>query len=429
MKIHRFAALLLAFVLIFGLAACSEGGGTTATVYLLAPLGSADGAHTVEVTITVPEGEDAGEAAMRALIDPPERADGISPYIDGVKLESVTYYGGIATVNLSREYLEMKGYALAEAEGCAALTMLAVGRVSSVRFLVDGEPHPDGEQGFLSAGGIVSEDVGTQSLERELTLYFLSAETGRLAAERRGIVMREGEPVERYVLEELIKGPAQDGLERTLPENLEIHAIESETGACLVDFSEEFDEVSGGDRMSEHFALASIVNSLAASTAVETVFLSSDGESLYRGAALGECRGEIDPFNYASFELWLPSNDGEHVEPVSMLLGIAGAYSLDRLLIEYFIGGMDGAGFDAALPPDTRVLQLSCSSAHCYIDFSEELVQNSEDEASVRLALEALAHTLNANGYGSFGVEVSVDGDPYAFVKADAERIHPDFTE
>ena len=435
MRLHRFSALLLALVLALCLSACANGGGTTATAYLLSPLeqGAATsfsrGMHTVPVEVTVPEGEDAGEAAMRALIDPPERADGLSPYIEGVELESVTYYGGIATVSLNRRYLDMEGYALAEAEGCAALTMLAIDRVSSVRFVVDGEPHPDGEQGFLSAGGVVSEDVGTQSLERELTLYFLSAETGRLAAEHRGIVMREGEPVERYVIEELIKGPAQSGLEPVLPESLEIHAIESEAGACLIDFSDAFDEISGGDRMSEHYALASVVNSLAASTSVETVFLSSGGEPLYRGAALGECRGESDPFNYAEFEIWLPSNDGEHVEPASMLLGVAGAYGLDRLLVEYFIVGMDGAGFDSVLPPDTRVLQLNCSSSHCYIDFSEELVQNMEDDTSVRLALEALAHTLAANGYAAFGVEVSIDGSPYALVKADAERIHPDFRE
>ncbi len=421
----RVLALVLAVLSIISLVSCDDASGVTAPIYLLRALG--DGGGVVRCEIEVPSGADPGEAAMKALIDPPENLDGASPFADGVELVSVSYYGGIATVALSREYLDMDGLALAEAEGCAALTMLAVERVSSVRIVVDGEPHPRGEQGFFTAASVISEDVGTQSLERELLLYFYNPKTGVLEAERRGIVLREGEPVERYVLEELIKGPGDSGLEAVLPNDAGVRAIESVGTACIVDFSENFDEVFLGERDEENRALASIVGSLAASGGVETVFISCDGVQLYRGAALGECDAYTDPWGYAAFEVWLPSNDSEHVEPIDAMISVAGAYSLDRMLVEYFIGGLDGAGFDSALPPDTRVLRMNCSSSHCTIDFSAELLEGDMDEAEVGLALTALAETLAANGYASFGVEVSVAGEPYTFVSATGERIHPDF--
>lgn len=426
---RKLLALLLAAALLALFSACTQRDTETATVWLLTPPRSSDGVRAVEVD--VPEGQDAGRAALLALLTPPDTALNaglMSPFGSGVELVSLGYYGGIATVEFSPEYLDMTGSELALAEGCTALTLLSLERVSNVRILADGAPHPEGEQDFLSAGEIATGDVGESSLERELTLYFRSDETGRLTAERRGIVMREGETVERYVVEELIKGPTQDGLSAVLPEALELVGVRSESGACLLDFSDEFDEVSTAPRTEELLALASIVNSLVVSSSTEVVYLSSEGEALYGGAALGECRGESDPFGYAEFEVWLPSNDGEYVEPASVMLNVSGAYTLDRLLVEYLIGGADGAGFDSVLPPETSVVRMTSSSSYCNIDFSPEFAQNmAEGDYSQELALASLVHTLSANGYASYGVEISVDGEPYAFASTGQELVHPDY--
>lgn len=423
---RRAVSLLLAAALLIGCAAGCETGETV-SVWLLAPEDSGSGVQSVEAP--VPEGEDAGLAAMRALIDPPDSAvaGGLeSPFVEEVECEGVEYAGGTAIVRLSEAYLRMSGYELSEAEGCAALTMLEIPRVNGVRILVNGRPHPEGAQDVLSASDITYENPGEGSFERELTLYFRSDSTGRLAAETRGIVMPEGESVERYVIEELIKGPTQSGLSPVLPDTLELLEVDSGDSVCLLDFSGDFEEITEGSRSDEMFALAAIANSLAASSSVETVLFAEDGASLYGGASLGECRGEYGAPGYAEFTVYVPSNDGLHVEPVRAMLDVSGAYGLDRLLVEYLIGGLDGAGFDSALPPETRVERIRSNSTRCTINFADGFDDsiNSAGESG-RLMLAALAHTLSANGYGTSELEILADGEPFTVVSANAEDIAP----
>ena len=428
---RKIAAILLITAMLLGLMSGCDRSGETATVWLLASVRSGRSVESVEVP--VPEGEDPGETAIRALIDPPEQAaaSGLaSPFVEGVELESITYYGGVAAVHLSEEYLSMSGYRLAEAEGCIVLTMLEIDRVIGVSILVNGQYHPESAQDFMSATDIAFETPGAASLERELTLYFRSDSTGRLAAEQRGIVMPEGEPVEHYIIEELIKGPTQSGLSPVLPDTLELLDVESVGTACLLDFSQSFSKVTGASRSEELFALMAIVNSLAASSSIDTVYFTENGEPLYGGAALGEVRSENDPANYASFEVWLPSNDGEYVEPARVRLNVSGAYTRDRLLVEYLISGVDGAGFDSVLPPETRVESITSTQTSCVIEFAEGFEQSmSRGGYDLDLVMAALAHTLSANGYGSYGVEVRVGGARYAFATADNADVHPDFRE
>ncbi len=423
---RRTVCLLLAAALLIGFAAGCRTGETV-TVWLLAPEGSGSGVRSVEAP--VPEGEDAGLAAMHALIDPPDSAaaGGLeSPFAEGVKCVGVEYAGGTAIVRLSEEYLGMSGYELSEAEGCAVLTMLEIPRVSSVRILVGESPHPEGAQDVLSASDVTYENPGEGSFERELTLYFRSDSTGRLSAETRGIVMPEGESVERYVIEELIKGPTQGGLQPVLPDTLELLEVDSGDSVCLLDFSDSFDEITEGSRSDEMFALAAIANSLAASSSVKTVLFAKDGAPLYGGAALGECRGEYGDSGYAEFTVYLPSNDGMYVEPVRAMLDVSGAYGLDRLLVEYLTGGLDGAGFDSALPTETRVERIRSNSTRCIINFADgfdDSINSAGD--SGRLMLAALAHTLAANGYGTSEIEILVDGEPFTVVSANAGDIEP----
>ena len=166
---RRTVCLVLAVALMLGFAAGCRTGETV-TVWLLAPEGSGSGVRSVEAP--VPEGEDAGLAAMHALIDPPDSAaaSGLeSPFAEGVECVGVEYAGGTAIVRLSEEYLEMSGCELSEAEGCAALTMLEIPRVSSVRILVNGSPHPEGAQDVLSASDIarrIDEDWAESTIYR-----------------------------------------------------------------------------------------------------------------------------------------------------------------------------------------------------------------------------------------------------------------------
>ncbi len=423
---RRVLGMIFALALLLGLAACATVGKTTVTVYLLCPTDAAQPVGSAQAELR--PGRTAVETAVMGLIHPPQNSDGLySPFPSGVRLEGVEQEGGTVTLHLSGEYLALEGVALAEAEGCTALTLCGLDGVTGVRIMVDGAPHPLGRQGVLTADGVVTEEIGSASLEREITIYFPSEETGRLEPERRQVVLREGEAVEGYVIEELMKGPTQKGLVSPLPGDLELRDVAVEGEICSLSFSREFEELTKGSVSDELTALVSIANSVVASSPASGVRFLVEGEPLYGGTLLGECPELADPYSYTARTVWLPSHDGDFVEPVSVMLPADGGKTTDRLLVEYLIGGPDGSGFYSPLPRGVKINAMVCTSTYCHIDFSAELVENITDERAQRMALMSVANTLFYNGYARYGVEISVESEFIAQVTANADDIHPDF--
>lgn len=423
---RRVIALLLASALLLALGSCIGNTNEKVTVYLLRPLDASQPIGSVEAEIK--PHETPARAAMRALVDPPQNSDDLrSPYIGGVEVLSVDESEGVVTVTLGEKYLEMDGVSLAEAESCTALTLCAIDGVNGVRVLVNGRPHPHGSRDVLSADGIVHEEIDGKSLEREITLYFCSSDSGRLYTEKRGVTMREGEPIERYVIDELIKGSSQTGYRELLPDGLELLDAVRDGGVCSLNFSPEFRKLTEGRVDDELSALISIANSIIASSTADAVRFLVEGEPLYSGELLYECKGVDDPYSYAVFEVWLPSNDGVHVEPAKVVLPTDGVRGSDRLLIDCLINGPDGSGFFTPLPNGTRLLRTGSSQSNYYIDFSAELLENISETYSLDLALKSLVHTLYRNGYALHSLEIAVEGEHYGTVSASAEDIHPDF--
>lgn len=423
---RRFVSLLLLTAMLLALGGCIGGSGEKVTVYLMKPLDASQPVGSVEVEVK--QRETPAKAAMRALVHPPQNSDDLrSPFADGVEVIAVEESDGVVTVRLSEKYLDMKGVALAEAESCTALTLCSIDGISGVELLVDGRPHPQGSKDVLSASGIVYEEIDGRSLEREITLYFCSSESGRLYTESRGVTMREGEPIERYVIDELIKGSSQSDYRKLLPSGLELLDAVRDGDICSLNFSAEFRELADGRVDDELNALISIANSIIASSSAEAVRFLVEGEPLYLGAPLYECGGADDPYSYAVFEVWLPSNDGEHVEPAKTVLPTDGMRGSDEMLIDCLINGPDGSGFFSPLPDGTRVLREVPSQDNYYIDFSAELVENISDAYPIDMALKCLVHTLYHNGYALRGLEVAVEGEDFRTVSANAEDIHPDF--
>lgn len=422
---RRATALFLVMTLLLALGGCVGSSNEKVTVYLLRPLDASEPIGSVEAEVR--PYETPAKAAMRALIKPPQSADDLrSPYIDGVEVLSVDEAEGVVTVQLGEKYLEMDGVALAEAEGCTALTLCSIDGVNGVRLQVNGRPHPKGSRDVLGADVVVYEEIDGKSLEREITLYFCSSESGRLYTETRGVTMREGEPIERYVIDELAKGSSQNGYRELLPDGLELLDAVSDGGICSLNFSPEFRKLTEGRVDDELSALVSIANSIIASSTADAVRFLVDGEPLYSGEPLYECKGVDDPYSYAAFEVWLPSSDGAHVEPAKVVLPTDSMRGSDRILIDCLINGVDGSGFFAPLPSGTKILRTSSSQSNYYIDFSSELLENISETYSPDMALKSLLHTLCHNGYALRSLEIAVEGEHYVTISASTEDIHPD---
>ncbi|ONI43843.1 hypothetical protein AN641_01285 [Candidatus Epulonipiscioides gigas] len=111
-----------------------------------------------------------------------------------------------------------------------------------------------------------------------LKLYFLDKTTNKLVPETRGIEVNKDFPIEKYIIQELIKGPTSDKLLPILPADTIINYIATKNGVCQVDLSSgsSFKEILARD--GEKMLVEAVVNSLTEIYYIQKVGLLIDGK-------------------------------------------------------------------------------------------------------------------------------------------------------
>lgn len=109
------------------------------------------------------------------------------------------------------------------------------------------------------------------------TLYFANAEGDGLVREVRKVYYSTSVPVEREVVELLIKGPSGDDAQATMPSNLGILSVNVSDGIAYVNLDNSF--LSGALALPDELIIYSLVNSLVEGSGVEKVQISVNGET------------------------------------------------------------------------------------------------------------------------------------------------------
>ena len=119
--------------------------------------------------------------------------------------------------------------------------------------------------------------VETQS-KVDVVLYFADQGGDLLVPEKREIVMVPG--LARATVEELINGPKDKGLARTVPEGTKLRDINIEKGLCRVDFSRELKDNHWGGSSGELLTVYSIVDTLTQFPTVKEVEILIEGQKI-----------------------------------------------------------------------------------------------------------------------------------------------------
>jgi germination protein M len=124
-------------------------------------------------------------------------------------------------------------------------------------------------------------DTGTEQAvtKLKLTLYFSDNEASYLVPEVREVEVR-GKRTAEAVINELIKGPQNPNLSRTIPQETKLRTIKVESGVVYVDFSKEFQTKHCGGSAGEAMTLYSITNSLAELPGVQKVQFLLEGKKV-----------------------------------------------------------------------------------------------------------------------------------------------------
>ena len=219
--------------------------------------------------------------AVLQLIKGPEDARNKRVIDKNVKLNSITVAYGNAVVDFSGDYRTDDDTKNALSTYAVVKTLCALDGVDKVKVTADGADMTDGSgtaAEYLTASDInLASDMYT-SETREITLYFPHRDSENLYKERRTIKITDQQPVEQYIINELIKGPQSEEMAAALSSDTKLLSVEIYEDICFVNLKSDFTEKNSGNAAKEKLAVYSIVDSLTELKNIKRVQFLMDGK-------------------------------------------------------------------------------------------------------------------------------------------------------
>ena len=218
---------------------------------------------------------------MEKLLAGPQKQEHSRIIRAGTSLLDIAAEKGEITVNLSKEFYNEENIMDVLASAAIVKSLCSVNGVVSVTIMVEGNDLvlDDGTavRGMRDGDLVFDADALTQD-EANITLYFSDAEASGLMREVRRVKVSKGDALEKVVLSELIKGPEQENLYKTIPTETKIRSVETTDGTCFVNLSNDFITKHVGGTAVEQLTVYSIVNALTELSNVERVQFLIEGE-------------------------------------------------------------------------------------------------------------------------------------------------------
>lgn len=371
-------------------------------------------------TLSLSGGSRAKVEDVLALFQRRTRADGLRCALpDGVEVLSWTGESGLVTLTLSDAFLTVAAMDQTAAVFAAVLTLCQLDEVDAVSIEVGGETlfHA------LDAEDALLQDTDSDPYTRRLRLYFASSDGQWLESEYHSLSLDDDSALERYVMEELLRGPNDPALRSAIPEGTELLSCRTDGGVCTVDLSAAFVENKPETALGERLAVWSIVNSLTALADVESVQLLCQGEAVdsyvYRSLAepLGFLKAAVGPPATAKGELGaalylaLPGLDSFAAMPILLDSSSFEQDETDALLAA--LADVDEPGLPKLFFGSGTILSSSVVGRIRVVDVAESFfasLQPDEREA----AAKSLAATVLGLGLER-GVRITMNGEDAVF--------------
>ncbi len=179
------------------------------------------------------------------------------------------------TINFDSNYSELTGIGEVLCRAAVVKTLSQVEGVEYIQFSVNGQPLMDANSNLV--GIMRKEDfIDNTGTETKVKLYFANAAGDALVEYVTDITYTGTGSLEELVLQELINGPAEIGMYRTIPEGTKLLEVEMKEGSCYVNFDEKFLEKIS--TIKDKIAIYSVVNTLIELPYIKRVQFLINGE-------------------------------------------------------------------------------------------------------------------------------------------------------
>lgn len=339
-------------------------------------------------------------ALLAAFATPAADGTAVSALPSGVTVESWSLENGVVTLELSPSFLDEPEMTRSVAALCAALTLCQLDEAEAVTVAAGGQ---------TLFAGLTPEDALLDASEsdpytRQLRLYFPDAAGRWLVSEYHSLTLDEDTSPERYVVEELLRGPNSGELRSVIPAGTVLRSCSTADGVCTVDLSREFYDDRPRTALGERLVLYAIVDSLTALSGVDSVRFLIEGEPageyVYRSLAepLERYEAPIGPASAPKGEL-----DADLYLALPGLTAIAALpfrvntldFASDEEAVLSALLNAAEPGYPAVFPGAGSIIDIMTRGAVCTVDLSESFFV-SLPEAARGTAVQSIAATLCA---------------------------------
>ena len=270
--------LTILLILVLCLSGCEEEQDKT--VYQLYSVNYDKGIIEGNNYVTETEAVEQLAADMAEQISGQEEETGILPH--QVKILSYELSGDILRLNFNCSYRKMGAVEEVLCRAAIVKNFVQFEGIRYVQFQIEGESLLDSRGkpvGLMNANSFLEnsgKDI-TAYQYTELELYFTNAAGDKLVKEKRNVYYTSNSPIEKVVVEQLIRGPKEDGHFATLSSTTGILSVTQADGIAYVNLDQRF--VTEALDIQQEIPVYSIVNSLIAAGNVQKVQISVNGDT------------------------------------------------------------------------------------------------------------------------------------------------------
>lgn len=211
-----------------------------------------------------------------------KNAEGHTLLPENIEIQSCVDDDGMIRVDFNQEYHDLNPVDEVLLRASIVKDYVQIPNIYLVTITAEGTPIVDSQGQEIGAMSLDSflENTGKEIMAyqyKELNLYFTNEEGNQLVPEARQVYYNGNTPIEKVIVEQLLRGPGESGHYATLPSNTRIVGVSVADGIAYVNLGKQFvDEALPVDAQ---IPIYSIVNSLIDAGNVSQVQISINGDT------------------------------------------------------------------------------------------------------------------------------------------------------
>lgn len=211
-----------------------------------------------------------------------KNAEGHTLLPENIEIQSCVDDDGKIQVDFNQEYHDLNPVDEVLLRASIVKDYVQIPNIYLVTITAEGTPIVDSQGQEIGAMSLDSflENTGKEIMAyqyKELNLYFTNEEGNQLVPEARQVYYNGNTPIEKVIVEQLLRGPGESGHYATLPSDTRIVGVSVADGIAYVNLGKQFvDEALPVDAQ---IPIYSIVNSLIDAGNVSQVQISINGDT------------------------------------------------------------------------------------------------------------------------------------------------------